>query len=204
MATQSFHETKNFSCGEGGALVINDDDYVDRAEILREKGTNRSLFFRGQVDKYTWVDVGSSWVLSDVLAATLLAQLEARTWIQERRQRVVARYTTELAAWAAQNGVSLPFVPEHCQPPAHLFHLVLPDLARRTRFIDHLAHAGVKAVFHYQPLHLSPMGYRLGDARPGDCPVTERVADCLVRLPLYADLGDDDQSRVIDAVRSFR
>jgi len=204
LATQSFHETKNFSCGEGGALVVNDESFVERAEILREKGTNRSRFFRGQVDKYTWVDLGSSWVLSDVLGAALLAQLEARRSIQERRARIWQRYAEGLADWARSRDVRLPVVPEHCDQSFHMFYLVFPDLARRTAFIDHLGKAGIKAVFHYQPLHLSPMGLALGTAREGDCPVTERAADCLVRLPFYADLSDSDQARVIERACSFR
>lgn len=203
LATQSFHETKNFSCGEGGALVVRDESLAARAEILREKGTNRSRFFRGEVDKYTWVDVGSSYVLSDVLGAILLAQLEAREVIQRRRRAVWERYAAELASWASAREVRLPFVPAHCEQTFHLFYLLLPDLERRTAFIEHLAARGVKAVFHYVPLHLSPMGERFG-GRAGDCPVTERVSEQLVRLPLYADLTDEEQARVIDAVRSFR
>ena len=204
LATQSFHETKNFSCGEGGALLFNDPSLVERAEILREKGTNRSRFFRGQVDKYTWVDVGSSWVLSDVLGAALLAQLEASKSIQARRQRIWERYQAGLADWARSQDVHLPVVPPQCEQSFHMFYLVFPSLARRTAFIDHLGERKIKAVFHYQPLHLSPMGLALGSARAGDCPVTERVADCLVRLPFYADLSASDQDRVIEAAREFR
>jgi dTDP-4-amino-4,6-dideoxygalactose transaminase len=202
MATQSFHETKNFSCGEGGALLLNEAAFVERAEILREKGTNRSKFFRGQVDKYTWVDLGSSWVLSDVLGATLLAQLEAREAIQARRRRIWERYAEGLADWARAHDVMLPFVPAHCEQSFHMFYLVLPTLERRTVLIDLMAKKGVKAVFHYQPLHRSPMGHRLRTSSVS-CPVTERIADCLVRLPFYADLSEADQDRVIDAVRSF-
>jgi len=200
MATQSFHETKNVSCGEGGALLVNDPALVERAEILREKGTNRSKFFRGQIDKYTWVDLGSSWVLSDVLAAVLLAQLEDRTSIQSRRGRIWTRYGEGLADWARAHDVALPVVPPHCEPPFHLFHLVLPTLERRTAFLDALAKEGIKATFHYQPLHRSPMGRRLG-ADGAHCPVTDRIADCLVRLPLYADLTPGDQDRILEAVR---
>jgi dTDP-4-amino-4,6-dideoxygalactose transaminase len=203
VATLSFHETKNFSCGEGGALLINDDSLIERAEILREKGTNRRRFLRGQVDKYTWVDLGSSWIVSDVLAAALVAQLETRESIQTRRQRVWKRYAEELADWAKSNGTQLPTIPPHCAQSWHLFYLLLPDLVRRTAFIEHLRRSHIQAVFHYQPLHLSPMGQKLSGARAGDCPVTERVADTLVRLPLWADLRDEDISRVIDAVRSF-
>ncbi len=200
LATQSFHETKNFTCGEGGALLINDASLVERAEILREKGTNRSRFFRGQVDKYTWVDHGSSWVLSDILGAMLLAQLEARAVIQEKRKKIWERYETELASWAKKRGVRLPVVPEHCEQTYHLFYLLLPTLAERTAFIEHLAKRGVQAVFHYVPLHRSPMGEHFGG---GECPVTEEVSDQLVRLPLHTELTADEQSTVIEAVRAF-
>jgi dTDP-4-amino-4,6-dideoxygalactose transaminase len=204
LATQSFHETKNFSCGEGGALLINDERLIERAEIFREKGTNRSRFFRGQVDKYTWVDLGSSWVLSDVLAASLLAQLEARASIQERRARIWHRYADGLASWAHARGARLPTVPQHCEQSFHMFHLVFGELAERTAFIEHMGKAGIQAVFHYQPLHLSPMGKALGTAREGDCPVAERAGDCLVRLPFYADLTERDQARVIETACAFR
>jgi dTDP-4-amino-4,6-dideoxygalactose transaminase len=203
LATQSFHETKNISCGEGGALVIRDDErLIERAEVIREKGTNRSRFHRGQVDKYTWVDVGSSYVLSDVLGAILLAQLEERAEIQRRRQTIWERYARELAGWAAARDIRLPFVPDHCVQPFHMFYLLMPSLERRTAFIDHLAARDVKAVFHYIPLHTSAMGTSFG-GRPGDCPVTERVSDQLVRLPLYADLTESDQTKVIEAVHAF-
>ncbi|HEX8111329.1 MAG TPA: dTDP-4-amino-4,6-dideoxygalactose transaminase [Kofleriaceae bacterium] len=201
LATQSFHETKNFSCGEGGALLINDERFAERAEILREKGTDRSKFFRGQVDKYTWVDVGSSYVLSELLGALLVAQLEARDQIQRRRAQIWQRYASELAGWAGAHDVRLPVVPAHCEQAFHMFYLRVPG-ARRPALLDHLRARGVQAVFHYVPLHLSPMGLRHG-GRPGMCPVTEVIADELVRLPFYYDLDDADQGRVIDAVRSF-
>ncbi|HWO17750.1 MAG TPA: dTDP-4-amino-4,6-dideoxygalactose transaminase [Kofleriaceae bacterium] len=201
LATQSFHDTKNFTCGEGGALLVSDERLAARAEILREKGTDRSRFFRGEVDKYTWVDVGSSYVLSDILGAMLLAQLEARREIQGRRAWIWHRYAKELAGWAESRGIRLPIVPAHCEQTFHMFYLLVPA-ARRPAFIAHLKARGVQAVFHYQPLHLSPMGLRHGGA-PGACPVTEQIADELVRLPLYNDLDDADQGRVIDAVRAF-
>ncbi|MEP7116620.1 MAG: dTDP-4-amino-4,6-dideoxygalactose transaminase [Acidobacteriota bacterium] len=202
-STLSFHETKNLTCGEGGALVINDPALVARAEILREKGTNRSRFFRGQVDKYTWVDVGSSYLPSDLLAAYLCAQLESRTAIQDTRHRIWRRYHAELETWAAAEGVGRPQVPAPCLHPAHMYYLLLPSLEERTRFIAHLRSHWVLAVFHYQPLHLSGMGRHYG-GREGQCPVTEDVADRLVRLPLYLDLSAADQARVIAAVTSFR
>ncbi len=202
MASQSFHETKNFSCGEGGALLINEEKYIERAEIIREKGTNRSRFFRGQVDKYTWVDVGSSYLPSDVLAAFLYGQLEMREKIQTHRQRVWETYQRGLADWARRNGVGLPFVPAHVEQAWHMFYLLLPDLETRQRFIQHLRARGVYAVFHYLPLHLSDMGLKFG-GQPGDCPVTESVSDRLVRLPFYNDLTADDQQIVIEAAQEF-
>jgi dTDP-4-amino-4,6-dideoxygalactose transaminase len=202
-STLSFHETKNLTCGEGGALVINDAALVPRAEILREKGTNRSRFFRGQVDKYTWVDLGSSYLPSDLLAAYLCAQLESRDDIQAARHAIWRRYDAALAAWAAGHGVGTPQVPAYCTHPAHMYYLIMPSLEARTRFIAHLRARMILAVFHYQPLHLSDKGREYG-GREGQCPVTEDVADRLVRLPLYLDLRVGDQDRVIDAVTSFR
>jgi dTDP-4-amino-4,6-dideoxygalactose transaminase len=203
LATQSFHETKNITCGEGGALLINDPQYIERAEILREKGTNRSRFFRGQVDKYTWVDFGSSYLPSDVLAAFLYAQLEAHQTIQEKRRRIWQTYYTGLSEWAEENRICLPYVPPHCEQPHHMFYLLLPGLAQRQAFIEHMKQRGILAVFHYLPLNVSEMGQRYG-SRPGDCPVTEEISDRLVRLPLYNDLSEDDLDYILEAVRSFR
>jgi dTDP-4-amino-4,6-dideoxygalactose transaminase len=202
VATHSFHETKNISCGEGGALHLNQMELVEKAEILREKGTNRARFFRGQVDKYTWVDLGSSWVLSDMLAAVLVGQLERFGQIQSRRREIWDRYHAELQKWAQSNGVRQPTVPKECDHPSHLYYLRMPDLCSRSRFIDHMQDKGVRCVFHYQPLHLSEVGRRLG-GRVGQCPVTEQAADDLVRLPLYASLSDVDLERVIEATLAF-
>ncbi|MGE3274344.1 MAG: dTDP-4-amino-4,6-dideoxygalactose transaminase [Vicinamibacterales bacterium] len=199
LSTLSFHETKNLTCGEGGALLINDPRYVERAEIIREKGTNRSRFFRGEVDRYTWADLGSSYLPSDLLAAYLWAQLEARDAIQARRQVIWARYADALAPWAAASGVGLPAVPDGCRHPAHLFYMLLPSLADRDALIARLRADGILLVFHYQPLHLSEMGRRFG-GQDGQCPVTEDVADRLVRLPLFYQLTDEEQARVITAV----
>lgn len=201
LAAQSFHETKNFTCGEGGALLVNDASLVDRAEVLREKGTNRKRFFRGEVDRYTWVDVGSSYVPADLLAAFLAAQLEAREEIQAARARLWRRYRDALAPWAAEVGASLPHVPEHCESAFHLFHVLLPTADARARVIARLKEQRILAVFHYLPLHLSEMGLRMG-GRAGQCPVTEDVADRLVRLPFYNSLSEEEQDRVIDAVLS--
>ena len=202
LATLSFHETKNFTCGEGGALLINDPALVERAEVLREKGTNRSRFFRGEVDKYRWVDVGSSYLPSEILAAFLFAQLEARDHIQQRRKAMWERYSSRLSDWARSRGVVLPYIPENSLQPYHMFSLLLPSLAVRTALVEHLAERGILAVFHYLPLHLSEMGRKFG-GRPGDCPVTEQVSDRLLRLPFYNDLGDEQQEEVIQAIRDF-
>ncbi len=202
MATQSFHETKNFTCGEGGALLINDPQYVERAEVIREKGTNRSRFFRGQVDKYTWVDVGSSYLPSDILAAFLSAQLEAREQIQAKRQRVWECYHAHLRDWAAEHNVRVPFVPPHCEQPYHMFYLILPSLEERSALIAHLKARGIQSVFHYLPLHDSDMGRRF-DGKSGDCPITEHISDQMLRLPFYNDLAMDEQMRVIEALHAF-
>lgn len=201
-ATQSFHETKNVTCGEGGALLLNDLAHEERAEILREKGTNRSRFFRGQVDKYTWVDVGSSYVMSDLLAAVLSAQLDGYEGIQARRRQVWQRYERELEAWCSRNGVARPYVPEHCEQAFHMYYLLLPSLAARQALIAHCKSRGVMAVFHYLPLNASPMGERFG-GRVGACPVAEQASERLLRLPFYSSMREDEQSRVIDAVLGF-
>lgn len=203
MATQSFHETKNINCGEGGALVMNDPSLVERAEIIREKGTNRSRFFRGQVDKYTWVDIGSSWLPSDMLAAYLVGQLEMADTIQRKRRAVWDRYAEALAGWAGEHGVRLPVVPPHCEQPYHMFYLLFPSLDERQSMIPHLRARDILAVFHYLPLNDSEMGTRFGGKR-GDCPVTESVSDRLLRLPFYNNLAGEEQERVIEAVLSWR
>jgi dTDP-4-amino-4,6-dideoxygalactose transaminase len=203
LATQSFHETKNFTCGEGGALLINDASLIERAEIIREKGTNRSRFFRGQVDKYSWVDVGSSYLMSDVLAAFLLAQLESWEWVQARRRAIWERYNTELADWAASARVTSPTIPATCEQAYHMYYLLLPSLRARQALIAHLKERSILAVFHYLPLNTSDMGQKLG-ARPGDCPVAEDASDRLLRLPFFNRMTDEEQTRVIDAVKAFR
>lgn len=202
VAALSFHETKNFTCGEGGALLVNRSDLEERAEILREKGTDRSRFFRGEIDRYTWRAVGSSYVPSDLLAAFLLGQLEQRAAVQHRRQRIWQRYAADLASWAVSNGVRLPTVPPECESAHHLFHLILPTPADRDRLIAHLRRHSIRAVFHYLPLHLSEVGLRLG-GREGDCPVTESISGRLLRLPFYNALDASDQDRVIAAVLQY-
>jgi dTDP-4-amino-4,6-dideoxygalactose transaminase len=203
LATLSFHETKNFSCGEGGALLINDGNFNERAEILREKGTDRSKFFRGEIDKYTWVDVGSSYLPSDLLAAFLRAQLEHRDQIQSMRRQIWETYACELASWAKTNGVRLATVPAECEQSYHMFCAIMPSFESRQALISYLAGLGILAVFHYLPLHLSPMGLRFG-GRQGDCPVTEDLTDRLIRFPFFTGMSSSEQTRVIEAVHGFR
>ena len=202
LATQSFHETKNITCGEGGALLINDPRFVERAEIIREKGTNRSKFFRGQVDKYSWVDIGSSYLMSDVLAAFLFAQLEVWESIQITRQRIWKYYDQHLRSWAQERGIGCPTVPAHCEQSYHMYYLLMRSMQQRQALIAHLKSRGILTVFHYLPLHLSTMGQKMG-GKPGDCPVTEEKSDRLVRLPFYNSLTQEDQDKVIQALREF-
>jgi dTDP-4-amino-4,6-dideoxygalactose transaminase len=204
MATQSFHGTKNVHCGEGGALVVNDADLLARAEIIREKGTNRSQFFRGQVDKYRWVDIGSSYLPADPLAAFLTAQLERFEEIQAPRLTIWQRYDDELSAWAGSNGVGVPVVPAECVHPAHVYHLVMPSHEHQAGLIAHLRERNITAPFHYVPLHSSPAGERYGRVGPEGCPVTDRVSESLVRLPLFSPLTGEEQTRVIDGVLSYQ
>jgi dTDP-4-amino-4,6-dideoxygalactose transaminase len=203
LAAQSFHETKNFTSGEGGALLINDDRFIERSEVIREKGTNRSRFFRGQVDKYTWVDIGSSYLPSDILAAFLYAQLESRNEIQTRRARIWNYYYENLQDWARDRNIRMPITPSYCEQPYHLFYLLLPSLESRSALIRHLRAHGIDAVFHYQPLHLSDMGRSFG-GKEGDCPVTEYVSDRLLRLPFYNDLTQVDQEYIVSAIKECK
>jgi len=198
-ATQSFHETKNFSCGEGGALLINDKTYVERAEIIREKGTDRSRFFRGQVNKYGWMDIGSSYVLSDLLAAVLLAQLESRVAVQNKRRDVWKRYQSGLAAWSKSVGAELPYVPSECEQSYHMFYVMFPTPQLRATAAAHLKSKNILAVSHYLPLNASRMGATFG-GKAGDCPVTEDISDRLLRLPFHYELSAEDQNVVIESL----
>jgi dTDP-4-amino-4,6-dideoxygalactose transaminase len=204
MATQSFHETKNVQCGEGGALLFADPRFLERAEVIREKGTNRSQFFRGMIDKYRWMDIGSSFLPSDLLAAFLTGQLECFPDIQQRRMALWNAYHERLAGWAADNGVVQPTVPEDRDHPAHLYYLLLPDLESRQALLKHLAEQGVHATFHYQPLHIAPAGRRYGRVGPDGCAVTEDVADRLIRLPMFAGMAPADLDHIVDSVLAFR
>jgi dTDP-4-amino-4,6-dideoxygalactose transaminase len=197
----SFHETKNLISGEGGALVVNDPRFVKRAEILWEKGTNRASFFRGEVDKYTWVDIGSSFLPSDIIAAFLFAQLESAEGLLAERLMLWGQYHSAFADLEARGLVRRPVIPEDCAANGHLYYLLLPDLQRRSALIAELKAAGIQAVFHYVPLHSAPAGRRFGRTH-GSLEVTDSVAERLVRLPLWYGFGEK-QETVIEAVRRF-
>ena len=199
MATLSFHETKNIGCGEGGALLLNDPKLIERAEMIWEKGTNRKKFLRGQVDKYTWVDVGSSFLPSDIVAAYLLAQLETHGRIQDDRKRVWTRYKEGLAAWGAEHGVQLPVVPAECEQSYHMFYLLLPTGEMRDDMIAWLRASGILSVFHYIPLHSSPQGIKLGGGG-ASCPVSEWASSRIVRLPFYRSLTEAEQNVIVERV----
>lgn len=198
----SFHETKNYSMGEGGAIIINNPAYNDRAEIIREKGTNRSRFFRGQVDKYTWVDYGSSYLPSDMAAAYLWGQLEQADKINCNRLATWQFYYDELMPLAEAGLVQLPVIPQDRTHNGHMFYVVCKGIDQRTAFIDHLKDWGVSSVFHYVPLHSSPAGEKFGRFHGKD-ENTTRISDCLTRLPLYYDISDQERRQVVDAVKSF-
>lgn len=196
----SFHATKNFTCGEGGAVLLNDPALIERAEIIREKGTNRSRFFRGEVDKYTWVDVGSSYLMSELAAAFLLAQLEARDTIQAQRRTMWHFYAEHLSGWARHNDIQLPVVPPHIEQSFHMFYLLMPSSKQRQTLLAHLKSKGISAVFHYVPLHLSSMGQRFGYTG-GECPVTEDLSDRLVRLPFHNKLTQAELDYIAEMVQ---
>jgi dTDP-4-amino-4,6-dideoxygalactose transaminase len=202
MGCYSFHETKNFSCGEGGALVVSIEGFERRAEILREKGTNRSQFLRGHVDKYTWVDIGSSYVPSDMLAAFLVGQLENMEKITDKRGLLRDLYFYILAPLAERGLLRLPIAPQHCSINHHMFYVITSDIDERTALIAHLRSAGILAVFHYVPLHSSPYGQSLG-RRAGALPVTEEMSARLLRLPLYYDMSEADVAAVGEAILDF-
>jgi dTDP-4-amino-4,6-dideoxygalactose transaminase len=200
LAALSFHDTKNLSCGEGGALLINDEQFAERAEILWEKGTDRSRFFRGQVDKYSWVDIGSSFLPSEIEAAFLWAQLESAEEITRERREIWSSYHELFAGLEAEGRVRRPVIPPECAPNGHLYYLLAPDLRARTTLIEDLKAQGIQALFHYVPLHSSPAGLRYGRAS-GALPCTESAADRLVRLPLWIGMGEEIPRRVAAAVR---
>jgi dTDP-4-amino-4,6-dideoxygalactose transaminase len=202
LGAYSFHETKNVIAGEGGALLINNEAYIERAEVVYEKGTNRKAFSEGRVDKYTWVDAGSSFAASDLIAAFLLAQLENSDNIKQRRKQIYSRYHDGLSPLAEEGRIGLPCIPEECDSNYHNYFILLPDNSARGSLIEYLDKKGIMAVFHYIPLHTSPVGRSLG-YRDGMLPVTEDVAGRLLRLPFYYELGDDDIDDVVTEVSGF-
>ena len=197
----SFHETKNFICGEGGALVINNERFLERAEIIREKGTNRSKFFRGEVDKYTWVDIGSSYLPSDILAAFLFAQLENIEKITSIRKKIYERYYGGLISLEKEGIINLPAIPTPCVSNYHMFYIEVKNETERNNLIEYLKEEGVSSVFHYVPLHLSPMGLELG-YKKGDFPVTEDISERLLRLPFYNEITEEEQEYVINKIKN--
>lgn len=203
IATQSFHGTKNISCGEGGAIIINDPQYIERAEILRDKGTDRANFFRGQTDKYTWVDKGSSYVMSDILAAYLYAQVLLSEQIQAKRSEIWYFYNRKLSNWANENNVRMPVIPANCDQAYHMYYLIFPNLQARSDFISYMSAHDISAVFHYVPLHTSDFGKKLH--KPGNpLPNTEIYSDRLVRLPLFYDLNDSEMERVVSVIMEYK
>ncbi len=198
----SFHETKNFICGEGGALCINDERFIERAEILRDKGTNRQKFFRGEVDKYTWVDLGSSFVISELCAAFLYGQLEVMDAISQRREELYLNYRRLLKPLEAEGLLRLPVIPEDCRSNYHLFYILLPTAEQRDALLAHLKSQGIYAVFHYVPLHTSPMGLKFG-YKEGELPVTEDLWARLIRLPMFYDLTGEMQQTIVSKIQAF-
>ena len=201
-AALSFHKTKNITCGEGGALILNETAWIDRAQNLQQNGTNRAQFLRGECASYTWVDSGSNFRISELAAAALLAQLEKQHMVQAHRRTLWEHYQAALATWAQANGFQLPCVPAGCAQSYHMFYIVAPNAEARSRLIAHLGSRGIQAVFHYSPLHLSPYGRACGEA-PLGCPVSEEAGKRLLRLPFFTHMSREDQIEVIDAIRKF-
>jgi dTDP-4-amino-4,6-dideoxygalactose transaminase len=202
LGAYSFHDTKNYVSGEGGALCVNSSEFVERAETIRDKGTNRSQFFRGEVDKYTWVDVGSSFVPAEITCAFLLAQLEAMDEITARRREVHRFYLENLSPLEERELLRIPRTPEGCETNYHMFYVLLGDGKMRDGLMAHLKQNGISAVFHYVPLHTSVMGRKFG-YREGDLPLTEELSERLLRLPFYPDISRDEQMRVVRCLSEF-
>lgn len=200
--TISFHETKNYSMGEGGAILFNDNNYTEKAEIIREKGTNRSKYFRGQIDKYTWVDFGSSYLPSDINAAYLWAQLEKAQEIYDNRMKIWNYYNESLKELQERGLIELPYIPKECTHNAHMFYIKTKDLEERTKLIEHLKENDIQAVFHYIPLHESPAGKKYGRFN-GEDKYTTKESERLLRLPLYYKLKDEDSAKVVEEIKNF-
>jgi dTDP-4-amino-4,6-dideoxygalactose transaminase len=203
IATQSFHGTKNISCGEGGALILNNSNFIERAHIIREKGTNRSNFLKGKIDKYTWVDKGSSYVISDILAAMLYSQLNFADSIQFKRKQIWQTYNKELNKWAKNLGVILPHIPSYCSQAYHMFYLLFPDGTTRDNFIKFMAERNITVTSHYQPLHSSDFMQKITGNNQDYCPITTQISYCIVRLPLFFNMSDEQLEYVIEKVIGF-
>ena len=203
MSTFSFHKTKNISCGEGGALALNKPGLCNRAEIIREKGTNRLKFLRGEVDKYTWIDKGSSYIMSDILSAVLFYQLKLSKKIQFKRKNLWDSYHKNLKDWCSENDVAQPLVPSHCKQSYHMYYLLLPNHSLQTKFINYLSKLKIKAVTHYQPLHSSPYSKKISNYKDDNCPVTTDVSQRIVRLPMFYNMTSKQHSKVINSIYSF-
>lgn len=195
----SFHESKNISCGEGGALIINNREFLEKAEIIRDKGTNRANFFKGLADKYTWQGTGSSFCISGILSSLLLSQLTRVNQIQNSRKIIWEKYYEKLKTWAEYNSIKLPFIPEHTEQSFHIFYLIMPTREKRDDFIDYCRKKNITASFHYIPLHLSPVGKNLG-YKKGDFPITEDISQRLVRLPLFTDLNKQNLDYIVKTI----
>ncbi|MFH1612339.1 MAG: dTDP-4-amino-4,6-dideoxygalactose transaminase [bacterium] len=202
LGAYSFHETKNFICGEAGAIVINNEKFIERAEIIREKGTNRSKFFRGEIDKYTWVDIGSSYLPSDILAAFLYAQLEKMDKITNARQKIFEYYYQSLTTLVEKGYLTVPTIPQECKNNYHLFYIILENEKKRDALMSYLKNNGILSVFHYIPLHLSPVGEKIG-YKKGQLPITESISKRLLRLPFYYDLKKEEQKEVVEKIYNF-
>lgn len=202
MGTQSFHETKNIQCGEGGALLVNDETLIERAVIIRDKGTNRQNFLDGKVDSYTWVDIGSSFGLSEIQAAFLYAQLQSFGLIQKKRKQLWFTYMDSLSGWANRNDVKLPFIPANCESTYHIFYMILPTIRHRQDMINYLNDLGINGSSHFTPLHLSKMSQRLGVL--DQCPLTEYICGRLIRLPIFNDLTFEQQRYIIENICRFQ
>ncbi len=198
----SFHETKNLTCGEGGAILINNNNFIERAEIIREKGTDRSKFSRGEVDKYTWIDIGSSYLPSEILSAFLFAQLENIKTITEDRLNSWNYYYDSFEGLENKKLIRRPIIPNNCIHNGHMFYILLGNNKTRNSLMNYLINRGILAVFHYIPLHLSPMGKKMG-YKKGDLPVTERISDCILRLPIYYNIGKEIQNIIIEEIHEF-
>lgn len=202
LGTYSFHETKNVISGEGGCLIINNEKFAERAEIIREKGTNRSKFFRGQVDKYTWVDIGSSYLPSDIVAAYLYGQLQNSHEINQKRLQIWDKYNNFFEKYEKSGLIRRPIIPTDCNQNAHMYYILFNDLATRSKFIDYMKNNGITPTFHYIPLHSSPAGVKYGRVS-GSMKVTDKVSDTLVRLPMYYELNEDDLTRIFEVIERF-